>query len=100
MGKRMTILFDTRSYDVEQLFRPGDNRNYGPQLVTICIVGDSFLYRQVRNMVGCLVEVGKERLGANEIAELIEARQRSQAPSMAPAHGLFLVDVQHGDFQF
>jgi tRNA pseudouridine(38-40) synthase len=72
----------------------------GPQLVTISIVGNSFLYRQVRNMVGCLVEVGRGKLQPKDIPEILGSKQRSLAPRMAPAHGLFLVDVQHGDFYF
>jgi len=70
-----------------------------PQLVTIQLVGNAFLYRQVRNMVGCLVEVGKGRMAPEDIPELIEARDRSLAPTMAPAHGLYLTNVGHGDFQ-
>ena len=70
----------------------------GCWLVTIKIVGTSFLYRQVRNMVGCLVEVGKGNLRAEKVRELLENKSRPAAPSTAPAHGLFLVDVQHGDF--
>jgi tRNA pseudouridine38-40 synthase len=70
------------------------------QLVTIKFVGNSFAYRQVRNMVGCLAEVGRGRLQPFEVKEMLAAKDRTSAPAMAPAHGLFLVDVQHGDFQF
>jgi len=69
-----------------------------PQLITISIVGNAFLYRQVRNMVGCLVEVGRGRLRPDEVYDLLSAKDRRLAPPMAPANGLFLVNVQHGDF--
>jgi tRNA U38,U39,U40 pseudouridine synthase TruA len=69
-------------------------------LVTIQVTGDSFLYRQVRNMVGCLVEVGRGKLHPHYVQDILKAKDRSIAPPTAPAHGLFLVDVQHGDFQF
>jgi tRNA pseudouridine38-40 synthase len=68
-------------------------------LVTIQIVGDAFLYRQVRNMVGCLVQVGQGKLQATQVQDLLESKNRSEAPTMAPAHGLFLVDVRHGEFK-
>jgi len=44
-----------------------------PQLVTITVVANSFLYRQVRNMVGCLVEVGKHggRLAPKDVRDLV-----------------------------
>jgi tRNA U38,U39,U40 pseudouridine synthase TruA len=69
-------------------------------LVTIQVTGDSFLYRQVRNMVGCLVEVGRGKLRPHHVQDILQAKDRSIAPPTAPAHGLFLVNVQHGDFQF
>jgi tRNA U38,U39,U40 pseudouridine synthase TruA len=68
------------------------------QLVTILFSGNSFLYRQVRNMVSCLVKVGRGRLKPDEVQSILAARNRKRVPGMAPAHGLYLVDVQHGDF--
>ena len=65
-------------------------------IVTLWFRGDSFLYRQVRNMVGGLVEVGRGRL--DSLKEILEGRNRRWAPSTAPAYGLFLVKVKHGDF--
>jgi tRNA pseudouridine38-40 synthase len=76
------------------------DENSHAQLVTIKFVGNSFAYRQVRNMVGCLAEVGRGRLQPSEVQDILVAKDRVSAPAMAPAHGLFLVDVQHGDFQF
>ncbi|MGK3736161.1 MAG: tRNA pseudouridine(38-40) synthase [Bacillariaceae sp.] len=72
----------------------------GPRLVTISFVGDSFLYRQVRNMVGCLVQVGLGKVRPENIPDLLKAKDRKVAPDTAPPQGLFLVDVQHGNFQF
>lgn len=72
--------------------------NMSPQLVTVSVVGSSFLYRQVRNMVGCLVEVGRQRISPADVEGILQAKDRKVAPGMAPPQGLFLVDVQHGDF--
>jgi tRNA pseudouridine(38-40) synthase len=69
------------------------------QLVTILFRGDSFLYRQVRNMTGCLLQVGRGKLQPNEVREILEAQERRQAPQTAPAHGLFLVNVVHEGLQ-
>ena len=69
-------------------------------LVTVVVIGKSFLYRQVRNMVGCLVAVGRGKLEPSNVRHILEQRDRRLSPEMAPAHGLFLVDVQHGDFDF
>ncbi|KAL3938385.1 MAG: hypothetical protein SGBAC_006704 [Bacillariaceae sp.] len=77
-----------------------DNSYPVPQLVTIHIVGNSFLYRQVRNMVGCLAQVGTGKMDAGDVQQLLEQKDRRKGPTMAPAHGLFLADVKHGDFHF
>jgi len=78
-----------------------DNNNKAtqlqPHLVTIQFTGNSFVYHQVRNMVGTLVAVGRERIAPKDIQNILEARDRGQAPPTAPAHGLFLVDVKHDD---
>ena len=69
-----------------------------PRLILIKVVGDSFVYRQVRNIVGCLVQVGMEKISPQCVQGILQARDRRKAPAMAPAHGLFLVDVKHGEF--
>jgi tRNA pseudouridine(38-40) synthase len=69
-------------------------------LITIVITGQSFLYRQVRNMVACLVDVGRGKLQPDRVKEILEKRDRRYASGMAPAQGLFLVDVEHGEIKF
>uniref|UniRef100_A0A8C2TIB8 tRNA pseudouridine synthase n=1 Tax=Coturnix japonica TaxID=93934 RepID=A0A8C2TIB8_COTJA len=52
----------------------------------------SFLYRQVRRMVGALVAVGQGKLAPHHIKELLEMKDTQAFPSfaMAPSSGLFL----------
>jgi tRNA pseudouridine38-40 synthase len=69
-------------------------------MITIIIKGKSFLYHQVRNIVACLVEVGQGRLKPDDVKEILEKKDRGAAPGMAPAQGLILVDVEHGEFRF
>lgn len=67
-------------------------------LVSVAIKGNAFLYRQVRNMIGCLVMVGKGKMSVHQVKECLDAKDRSKAPGMAPAHGLYLANVEHGSF--
>jgi tRNA pseudouridine38-40 synthase len=62
------------------------------QLITIRFCANSFLYRQVRLMVGTLVEIGRGKK-MDVVREFLQGTRK--ATHMAPAHGLFLVDVQH-----
>ncbi len=56
----------------------------------------SFLHRQVRSMVGSLVEVGTGRWSADEFKAAFEAADRSRCGPVAPAHGLYLIRVDYG----
>jgi tRNA pseudouridine38-40 synthase len=55
----------------------------------------SFLHRQVRSMVGALVEVGSGRWSLGEFRHAFEAADRSRCGQVAPAHGLYLVRVDY-----
>lgn len=61
----------------------------------IMIRGDSFLWRQVRIMVGALVQVGEGKLTPENLQEILASRDRSRAPAPAPAWGLTLVSVEY-----
>jgi tRNA pseudouridine38-40 synthase len=71
-----------------------------PLLTTIRFVGNAFLYRQVRNLTGCLVSAGLGCIDPREVRRILEARDRNtpQPFTTAPPQGLYLCDVQHGDF--
>jgi tRNA pseudouridine38-40 synthase len=66
------------------------------QLLAVCISGDSFLHHMVRNLVGSLVEVGRQARPIDWMADLLQDRDRTRAGPTAPAHGLVLVRVLYG----
>lgn len=72
-----------------------------PLLTTIRFVGNAFLYRQVRNLTGCLVSVGLGHIHPREVRRILDSRDRTtpQPFATAPPQGLYLYEVQHGDFQ-
>ena len=55
----------------------------------------SFLYHQVRNMVGTLMQVGNGKLTADDVKTILEAKDRTQAGISAPACGLYLEKVMY-----
>jgi tRNA pseudouridine38-40 synthase len=65
-------------------------------LVEIRALADSFLHQMVRSLVGTLVRVGEGKIDPTSMPAILEARDRSAAGQMAPAHGLTLVRVQYG----
>lgn len=59
------------------------------------VTGSGFLHHMVRNLVGTFVQAGAGRSSADAIPGILQARSRSAAGPTAPAHGLFLVDVEY-----
>ncbi len=55
----------------------------------------SFLHRQVRSMVGSLVEVGVGRWNAGDLKAALDAADRSRCGPVAPAFGLTLARVDY-----
>jgi tRNA pseudouridine38-40 synthase len=55
----------------------------------------SFLHRQVRSMVGTLVEVGLGKMSADDVADALAAKDRARCGPVAPADGLYLVRVDY-----
>jgi tRNA pseudouridine38-40 synthase len=67
----------------------------GQETIEIWAQARSFLHRQVRSMVGSLVEVGVGRWTPQDITRMLEARDRSQCGQVAPAAGLYLMSVDY-----
>jgi tRNA pseudouridine38-40 synthase len=55
----------------------------------------SFLHRQVRSMVGTLVEVGLGKMSADAVAAALAAKDRVHCGPVAPADGLYLMRVDY-----
>ncbi len=63
--------------------------------VRLDVEGDGFLYNQVRNMVGTLIEVGRGRWSPDHVVDILMSRDRTQAGPTAPALGLCLRWVRY-----
>lgn len=59
----------------------------------IAITANGFLYNMVRNIVGTLIRVGKNREEIEWVAWVRDQKNRRHAGQTAPAHGLFLDHV-------
>lgn len=62
-------------------------------LLTFVIVGDGFLYKMCRGIVGTLVQVGLGQIPPNRIRSILQHLDRRAAGMTAPAHGLVLCRV-------
>ncbi len=55
----------------------------------------SFLHHMVRNIVGTLVWVGKNKISADEIKNILEAKDRSKSGPNAPSCGLYFLKTDY-----
>lgn len=71
----------------------------GRELV-IEIEADGFLYNMVRNIVGALVAIGKDRFPPEWLDSVLASRDRITESPTAPARGLCLISVSYPDRLF
>lgn len=64
--------------------------------VEITCSARAFLHRQVRSMVGSLVEVGRGRREPAWIGDILAAAERAACGPVAPPDGLYLTGVDYG----
>ncbi|KAF0143135.1 MAG: tRNA pseudouridine38-40 synthase [Stygiobacter sp.] len=62
-------------------------------LILIRVVGSHFLWKQVRRMVGVLVEIGRGNMNEVKIKQFLERETNEPAKFTAPPSGLFLEQI-------
>ncbi len=77
-----------RTLDKLQVSRYGDT-------LEIAVEARSFLHRQVRSIVGSLVDVGRGKRPSDWVAEILAARDRTACGPVAPSDGLYLERVSY-----
>ena len=64
-------------------------------MIRFCLEANAFLHHMVRNIIGCLVYVGKGRFDPDWIGLLLRSRDRSLAAPTFAAQGLYLTAVDY-----
>lgn len=72
-----------------------DIRKRRNHMILIRMRANAFLKQMVRNIVGSLVDVGRGKIDAENLREILEAQDRTKAGMAAPPYGLFLVEVEY-----
>jgi len=67
-----------------------------PDETVWAVTGKGFLKQMVRNLMGCLVDVGRGKANAQTVRLLLTTKDRSLAPATAPARGLCLERMEFG----
>jgi len=64
-------------------------------LIIIDIEGSGFLYKMARNIIGCLIYVGQDKIKKEDVKEILEKKDRRFAPPPVPATGLYFKDGKY-----
>ncbi|MDD3365141.1 MAG: tRNA pseudouridine(38-40) synthase TruA [Syntrophomonas sp.] len=64
-------------------------------LMRLDIEANGFLYNMVRIIMGTLLEVGRKRIAAEGIVDIIESKDRAKAGPTVPPQGLYLLSVTY-----
>lgn len=90
--------FEREIYEVKiehQETPPFPSNDLSPPVYRLEIRGKGFLKFMIRNIMGTLIEVGREKRSPAQFGELIALRDRRKAGSTAPAKGLFLEKIAY-----
>ncbi len=66
----------------------------GPR-IAVATEGSGYLYKMVRSLSGCLIDVGTGKLTADAVEEILHSRVRTSLVVTAPAKGLTLERVDY-----
>ena len=61
--------------------------------LSLRFIGDRFLYKMVRNIVGALVRAGVAKIRPEQMKDILLSRDRNKAGQTAPAEGLFMEEI-------
>jgi len=87
-GAGCQALSPMKTLDKLEIIKNGDE-------IDFIVEARSFLYHQVRNMVGTLKCVGDGKFAPADVKKILEAKDRAVAGPTAPACGLYLSKVMY-----
>jgi len=69
--------------------------NWEGQWIWFDLTANAFLQHMVRNIAGCLIEIGSGKRSKQWLADLLEIRDRTKAGVTAAPNGLYLAGVEY-----
>lgn len=98
VGRKDFKSFQTSGTPVNSTVRVIDGciwRKPAGHLIEFRIRGNGFLKQMVRNLVGTMLHLERNKGTVADLRAIFEARDRQAAKTTAPAHGLYLYSVEY-----
>ena len=83
---------DTFTNNCEITYAHWEEQN---EMLVFTISANRFLRNMVRAIVGTLLDIGTEKISLKDLETIIHSKNRSNAGTSAPAHGLYLTEVNY-----
>jgi len=83
---------DTHTNDCDITFVNWEMKN---DYLVFTITANRFLRNMVRAIVGTLLDIGQQKINPNDLDLIINSKDRGKAGTSAPAHGLYLTEVNY-----
>ena len=97
LGEHDFAAFQTLGSDVKTTIRDVlvNEWNRDGEFLIYRVEATAFLRHMVRTMVAAMIDAGKGKLSAAQIATILRVCDRQNAPAPAPPGGLYLVEVRY-----
>ncbi len=73
---------------------------YNRRFLCYVVVGNAFLYHQVRSMVGTMLALALKDGSVEDMREILESRDRQRALKTAPSEGLYLYRISYDEEEY
>ena len=73
---------------------------YGKMMYRYKVVGNAFLYHQIRSLVGTMLQLADKGESAEEFKRRLDSCDRTQAMTTAPSDGLYLARSSHDETEY
>jgi len=83
---------DVKTYYCNIMFAKWTNENHE---LLFTIKADRFLRNMVRAIVGTMINIGLGKMKVEELHDVIQSKNRSEAGFSVPAHGLYLTKIEY-----
>lgn len=95
IGEKDFRSFIVNSSDIDNTIRTIEKIDIvkDKNFIYFIFLGDGFLYKMIRTIVGTILDVGRGNLGLDEINQIFKDQDRQSAKDTVPARGLYLDKV-------